>query len=222
VGVSKWTAEQAKMSFLGNRKILFIYNWIDQGVFYPRRSNVLADYGINTSRFIILGVSASWQQNSPRYKDFIKLSNIIPDDMQIVLVGKSKITEFPKNISHIPYVNSTEKLASIYSSADVYVHMSTEDTFGKVIAEAMACGTPAIVYDSTALPELVPDGCGYKVKPRDVNHILSALKRIRDNGKDYYTAKCILNVKRNFDYLTNTQKLIKTYELISILNRCST
>lgn len=214
IGVSKWTADQAKMSFLSNRRILTIYNWIDRSVFYPRTENILSNYGIDISKFIILGVSAGWTPGSPRYEDFMKISALIPDEMQIVLVGQSDATQFPNNIIHIPFISNINELAKLYSSANVYVHLSTEDTFGKVIAEAMACGTPAIVYDSTALPELIEEGCGYVVKSRDIDGILQALYKVKANGKSHYFDRCVLNVERNFDYAQNTRKMIEVYRKI--------
>ena len=212
VGVSKWTAVQAEMSFLANRRILTIYNWIDRGVFYPRKENVLSTYGVDTSKFTILGVSASWTPNSPRYEDFMKISSLIQDDMQIVLVGQSNISKFPENIKHIPFNSDTNELAKLYSSADVYVHLSIEDTFGKVVAEAMACGTPVVVYNSTSLPELIGDGCGYVVESRDVEGVLTALNKIMTNGKNHYSGICELNVANNFDYEKNTEKLLSLYK----------
>jgi hypothetical protein len=107
-------------------------------------------------------------------KYFMKISNLIHDDMQIVLVGQSSTTEWPKNIKHIPFISDINELAKLYSSADVYVHLSTEDTFGKVVAEAMACGIPAIVYNSTALPEIIEEGCGYVVEKRNIEGVVEA------------------------------------------------
>jgi len=215
VGVSEWTTNQAKMSFLSNREVLTIYNWIDRNVFYPRKENILEQYGVDSTKFIILGVSASWIPGSPRYDDFIMVSDLVGDNMQIVLVGQTTVRQFPNNVKHIPFISDTEELAKLYSSADVYVHLSTEDTFGKVVAEAMACGTPAVVYNSTALPELIEDGCGYIVEPRDINSIMRSITEVMHLGKAYYSDNCIANVAKNFDFSKNTAKLISLYERIA-------
>lgn len=212
IGVSEWTAAQAKLSFLSKRKITSIYNWVNRDTFYPRMESVLNKHGINPDKFLILGVSAAWTPGSPRYEDFIKLSKEIPDDMQIVLVGKSDGQNFPNNIKHINFVENMDELAQLYSFADVYVHLSTEDTFGKVVAEAMACGTPVVVYRSTGLPELVKEGCGYIVEKRDLRGIVNCLRNIQRNGKSYYSKNCVSNVAENFDYTRNTEKLIEQYE----------
>jgi glycosyltransferase involved in cell wall biosynthesis len=52
---------------------------------------------------------------------------------------------------HYPQVHwlgvlDRETLAGVYSSADVFVFASKSDTFGLVMLEAMACGTPVAAY----------------------------------------------------------------------------
>ena len=47
-------------------------------------------------------------------------------------------------------------LAALYNAADIYVSTSAEG-FGLTIAEAMACGTPAVAMDFSAVSEVVGD-----------------------------------------------------------------
>jgi len=49
-------------------------------------------------------------------------------------------------------------LAALYSSADVLLSVSMGEGFGIPVIEAQACGTPVIVSDWTAQPELCGDG----------------------------------------------------------------
>ena len=173
IGTSQWVTDEAKKSFLVNAKIIKrIYNWIDTKVFNNQNINIKNNCSIPDNKFLILLISAFWSEETKKFKDAIELSKKIDDDMHIIMVGKGMNDfDFPKNMTKITYVGDTEELASIYSSADVYVHLSYEDTFGKVIAEAMACGTPAIVYDSTGIPELIGENCGYVVPCGDINAI---------------------------------------------------
>lgn len=52
-------------------------------------------------------------------------------------------------------------LAALYNAADLYVSTSAEG-FGLTIAEALACGVPAVALDYSAVPEVVGD-CGLLV-----------------------------------------------------------
>ena len=60
-----------------------------------------------------------------------------------------------KNIHGIRRTESQQQLAELYSEALVYFNASVEETFGMTCAEALACGTPVIAYNSTAVPETI-------------------------------------------------------------------
>jgi len=217
IPVSNWLAGEVKQSFFAKYPIVPIYNWIDQTIFKPTTQNIRKKLGIDENTFVILGVSAEWISNNNKLQDFIKLSQLITSDMQIVLVGGTKMKDsLPDNIIHIPYLKNTTELALIYSMADVYVHLSVEDTFGKVIAEAMSCGTPAIVYNSTACPEIIGERCGYVVEKGDIEEIFNRINSINAHGKNYYKDHCISHVQNNFDISQNTAKTIERYK--SMLN----
>jgi putative colanic acid biosynthesis glycosyltransferase len=213
ITVSNWLAGEVKKSFLKNHTIKPIYNWVNHQVFLPSNVDIKEQYGIAKNKFIILGVSAGWNISSNKLKDFITLSTLISEDMQIVLVGKAEgHNDIPSTIIHIPYVHSDTELAKLYSNANVYVHLSTEDTFGKVIAEAMSCGTPAIVYNATACPEIIDDNCGYVVEKRNVKQIIEAIQKIKENTKEHYSENCRTRVVENFDYVTNINETITIYK----------
>lgn len=59
-----------------------------------------------------------------------------------------------------------EYLSLLYNMADVFLGASMSEGFGIPIIEAQACGTPVVVTDFSAMPELVR--WGVAVKPRDM------------------------------------------------------
>lgn len=89
-----------------------------------------------------------------------------------------------------------EMLAAFYTAADVLLATSMGEGFGIPVVEAQACGTPVIVSDWTAQPELVGDGFAVPAQPwwdapqrawfatPSVPHIVEALERIhhRERG----------------------------------------
>ena len=214
IPVSFWLESQVKQSFLNPFLVETIYNWVDHSVFKPVLDCSFAkDNAISADKFNIIIVSAGWHQKDNKFIDALALSKIIADDMQIIMVGKmDTVDSLPINIIHIPYLESKEKLAEAYSFADVYVHLSTEDTFGKVIAEAMSCGTPAIVYNSTACPEIVGEECGYIVEKRNLMEVYEKLKKIQCVGKSFYSLTCRKHVIDNFDKKSNILKTLATYK----------
>lgn len=75
-------------------------------------------------------------------------------------------------------VISPEELARLYSAADVLLACSMGEGFGIPVVESMACGTPAIVTDFSAQPELVGDTgwkCRYQLHYDQAQHAALAM-----------------------------------------------
>ena len=86
--------------------------------------------------------------------------------------------ELPEGITCIRRTDSVSQLAEIYSQADVFVNPSKVESFGMTTAEALSCGTPSIVYDTSACPEVVDNLTGRVVPLGDVNALAKAVKEI--------------------------------------------
>jgi glycosyltransferase involved in cell wall biosynthesis len=70
-----------------------------------------------------------------------------------------------------------EELAGWYRGADALIVTSRAEGFCLPVIEAMACGTPVIAFDNTALPETVGDG-GQLVPDGDIRAMASALEAL--------------------------------------------
>jgi len=72
-----------------------------------------------------------------------------------------------------------EELAAAYASADIFAFPSTTDTFGNVIIESQACGTPCIVSDLGGPRDLVGNGVdGIVTRALDVSALTDAIIRL--------------------------------------------
>ena len=216
VAVSKWLKEEAEQSMLnGNgHKITYVYNWIDYQKFHCATTDEIGSfmkkYNLDPNYKYLISVSQGWDKNASRYKDAEKLSKILPSGYKLILVGGLvRNTTIPEQIIHIPYINGNAELSAAYSLAEAYIHLSVEDTFGKVIAEAMSCGTVPITFDSTACGE-VPGPYGIVVKPHDVEAIVESLPRLEKLKKQ--RDKIVQYVRDNYDYQTNAHKYIELYK----------
>jgi glycosyltransferase involved in cell wall biosynthesis len=69
------------------------------------------------------------------------------------------------------------RLVRVFQAARLFVYPSLYEGFGLPPAEALACGVPAVVLDSSSLPEVVGDA-GVLVAPGDSAALAAALGRL--------------------------------------------
>jgi glycosyltransferase involved in cell wall biosynthesis len=72
---------------------------------------------------------------------------------------------------------SDEQLPALYNAAEMLVFPSLFEGFGFPVIEAMACGTPVITSNVSALPEVAGDGA-VLVDPLSVDALLAAMRHI--------------------------------------------
>lgn len=71
------------------------------------------------------------------------------------------------------------RLVDLFQQADIFCLPTHADTFGHVLTEAMACGTPVLSTAVGGIPEVLDDGhAGVLVEPRDRSALRAALERL--------------------------------------------
>ena len=197
---SKWLANVVKDSFLREYHIRVITNGIDLNIFKPTKSDFREKYGLQ-NKTIILGAASVWNERKG-FNDFLNLSEIIDNDTCIVLVGvnKKQLKILPENIIGIERTNNVKELAEIYTAADVFVNPSRQETMGLVSVEAMACGTPIVVSNLTAVPEVVTPYGGLILEELSAEAIKSGIDSVRNmllyprkNAQEYEKSLKYLN-----------------------------
>lgn len=69
------------------------------------------------------------------------------------------------------------------NAADVFLMPSLEETFGMMAIEALACGTPTVVFEGTSLPEVVDaPRCGISVPRENVEALAAAITAVMGNA----------------------------------------
>lgn len=214
VGISDWVTNECRRSPIAkNAKIIKReYLWIDMNKFKPvSAEEKKREMGLE-NKFVIIGVAEQWG-DAKGLPQFLDLAEKISDDKVILLVGNpAEGVKLPDNIISIGRTNSQEELALYYSLADVFVTFSYQETFGKVSAEAISCGTPVVCYNSTACPELVGDNCGKAVNIDEKYGIFKAINEVAANGKEHYSNSCISFAHKNFSREKIAKEFIKLYE----------
>lgn len=220
VGVSDWITGEAKKSLLSSAKLIRrIYNWIDLETFKPVSTDELKNKLGLTDKFVILGVASSWSIDKG-LESFIELSKVITEDMRIVMIGQIPPgTKLPGNIMHIEETHSVNEMVEYYAMADVLVNLSIEETFGLVTAEALACGTPAVVINSTANPELIGEGCGFISDTNNIDEVFRKITTIRKTGKENMSKDCRNFARENFSKDERVSDYILVYNDIKCINK---
>ncbi len=202
-----------RQSFFSEKEITTIYNGVDTGVFHNVNSDALRKSKHLENKHVLVAAASSWN----KYKgleDYIKLSERLPENTSIILIGltKEQIKMMPPKIIGIERTNSAEDLASYYSMADIVMNLSYAETFGLTTVEGMACGTPGIVYNTTASPELITPDTGIVVETGLINNVINAINLILEKGKNHYSGACIKRAKNVFDREDRFEDYMKLYE----------
>lgn len=203
---SQWMQENVKKSFLKEKRIEVVHNGIDLNIFQFIQDNYIWDkYNVPKEKKIILGVASIWGKGKG-LEDFIKLSKILPEDYHIVLVGLNarQIRHMPDNITGILRTDNREELVRMYSNACVFMNPSVEESFSLVTVEALACGTPVIALDTSAVKELVSAENGIILSQHTPQDYLNAIlvlekselnrKQIRATAEKYDASESMLKV----------------------------
>ena len=76
---------------------------------------------------------------------------------------------------------SSPEVLDLYAAADVYVSPSREDSFGLPVAEAMACGLPAITSVCAGVADYIQDGVdGFVLRdPSDAQTLSKLIERLQ-------------------------------------------
>ncbi len=118
--------------------------------------------GSRPVRFAFIG-RISKEKNLPFLNSVWKKFAAKHNDVELMFVGYgwylNELKEFFKDSEEVHFAGEQggETLAGLYADADFFLFPSTTDTFGNVVVEAMASGTPALVSNYGGPRSIVED-----------------------------------------------------------------
>lgn len=92
-----------------------------------------------------------------------------------------KLVNTNSNIIFTGYVPDIE-LVKLYTNAKLFVYPSLYEGFGIPPLEAMACGCPVVVSNTTSMPEVCSNAV-YYINPHDIDDISTGIKIILNDSK---------------------------------------
>jgi len=185
------------MSRFGERQLrdngfnpLYVPHGVDTAVFHPGdKDQARQAVGLPKDAFVVALVAANVGKDGARkafseqIRAFGELRRRHSDAMLVLHTDIDspvgvKLRDLLADLPRGSYIYSDQyayrtgvpagAVADIYRAADVFTNTSWGEGFGICIIESQACGTPVVVTDTTAMPELV--GAGWKVPGEPLWH----------------------------------------------------
>jgi glycosyltransferase involved in cell wall biosynthesis len=116
---------------------------------------------------------------------------------------------------HVPGYLALEELPTWYGAATVFVYPSLYEGFGLPPLEAMACGTPVVVANTSSLPEVVGDA-GVRVDPHDAEQLAVVLEELlQSNQRREQMSAAGLSQAASFTWERTADQMSQLYRVTS-------
>jgi glycosyltransferase involved in cell wall biosynthesis len=221
-----------KLLGLPPERIHVIGNAVDASLFPVRDpwllANVRERYGIGP-RFVLYFGGFDLRKNVPRLiQAYARLPERLRREYQLVIAGRYQHLGHPLypdprvtvhslglegNVVFTGQIREQDK-GPLYSAATLFAFPSLYEGFGMTPLEAMACGTPVVTSNRSALPEVVGDA-GVLVDPYDTDAIAQALAEALENtGLREELSRRGLERARRFTWPQVAEQTVRVYKEI--------
>ena len=208
VSVSPWVHIEMMKSFLSQYPQYMIMNSVD-----AQECEIFNN--TKNERFTIIGVAANWDDRKGIDR-FLRLADMLQDYCDFVLVGnvdaehKMKAT---KNITFTGAVNDLKTLYHLYSSCDLHVSLSYEETFGLTFVEAAIAGIKSLGFNSTAIPYVLEKTYGYVIDSFDILDVADKIRELSLNRKSCVLSKDEISlIKETFSTRAMAEQYYKVFQ----------
>lgn len=126
------------------------------------------------------------------------------------LLQQEDISDIKTHLYYPGYI-ANHDLATLYNAAFAFLYPSLRESFGIPIIEAMACGTPVIIGNTSAMPEVGGPG-SLAVNPYKPEEIANTLLMLETNEAQYQQQKDygILRAQQ-FSWVKTANELVQLY-----------
>lgn len=220
---SKATASRFSPQF--QSKIKVVYNGVDLA--WLQDSNVKGHNFIESGHKIILTVARATKMK--RHDLVLSAFEMVAkhdSEVSLVCIGTKdewepdwwdrlqEATRQSPFSNRIHWIGNVEDVRPWYRRAYISVLVSENESFGRVIVEAMACGVPVVAARSGGMPEIIRhEKDGLLVPPGDVEKLQTALTSLLGDQmlKDRY-AESALKRAENFSLDRHVARMVELFE----------
>lgn len=166
VSPSKWLADLARSSLIGDARIVHVPNGIDLSEYHPmNKLEARKELGL-PMKGLVIGFASHWLGEGR--KGFGQVGNVLTEvkgaikrDVFLATLGhidSDFVSSIPILARHFGFDRSPEFKRKFFSALDLLILPTLVDNFPLVIQEALACGTPVVSNRVGGVPELVIEG----------------------------------------------------------------
>lgn len=198
VAPSTWMAACARSSSLfRDQTVTVIPNGVDTSVFKPLdQSWARSCLGIEPGRRVILFGAVNAISDANKGMEILQRSIAClarepgTAAARLVIFGSGAPAEPPRfdlDATWLGHLADETSMALAYNAADLLVVPSRQESFCQTAAEALACGTPVVAFDTTGLRDVVDHQVdGYLAQPYDAQDLANGITSIlaSDSAKE--------------------------------------
>jgi glycosyltransferase involved in cell wall biosynthesis len=179
IACSRWLEQSARVSSLfRNQPIRCIHNAIDSSIFHHRGGAEDTEKTLSTMNEarsalglpgapemrLLLFASLKVTDERKGLKYLVEAANILHKEYGdlrnlgfVVLGNRSEEVEkmLPFPVYSLGYVTDEHKMATVYRACDLFVTPALFENLPNTIAEASACGTPCVGFNTGGIPEMI-------------------------------------------------------------------
>lgn len=205
---------------------------IDKHFFSPDRrseklrAELLDDLGLPEEATLLIAISRHHPEKrlGTIIEGFEKASRDKP--MGLMVFGDGPLRQYVNfksrnvdNLKIMGFTDNREKLADILASSDYFVHGSSAETYGIVVAESICSGIPVVVPQSGGAADLASQGYAETYEGGNSDMLAEALKRIIDRDRSSLVDACVDAARHevgtmddHFELLFNTyEQMVEKY-----------
>lgn len=230
VSPSNWLADEARRSSLmATQRVMVIPYGIDLRCFTPMdKLQARKTFGMSSDRFVIAFGAA-------RLTDSRKGLDLLWDGLQrfnqgvgngnceLLVFGGGAWTPSGSSIPfrNVGTIDDDQKLALLYSAADVFCAPSREENLANTALESLGCGTPVIAFKIGGFPDIIDHGqTGYLANPFAATSLADGLEFLYAKhlaGVDF-RASCRRRAEHLYDGRINANRYVELYKTLSTIN----
>ncbi len=184
-----WMIEELKNK--GYHNLRMLSRGVDRELFSPkqRSEKLRSNWGVAREDNVVVSVSRIAAEKNLDLTCSLAEQMIETGKAQAgVIVGDGpELNRLKQKFTKLRFTGclSKQALAEHYASGDVFLFASVTETFGNVVTEALASGTPVVAYDYAAPSEFITEGVnGYLASMNDEEKLRVNLGRILSKSRD--------------------------------------